>query len=256
MSLRKLCLLTGCLLALALLQVRAADKIEHGFLDRIHKDADGKEVKYVLFVPHDYKGDKAYPTILFLHGAGETGTDGKKQAAVGLGPAIKKQEKTFPFIAVFPQSQKGGWTADSAEGKRAMAILAEVEKEYKVDPKRIYLTGLSMGGHGTWSHAAAHPDKWAAIVPICGPALRAPDSNDEAKIKAAAEKIKHLPCWCFCGDADRAELVKGMRTMSKALKDAGANVRYDEYPGVPHNSWDKAYGTPELYEWLLKQQKK
>jgi predicted peptidase len=147
---------------------RAGDIKEHGFLDRVHKNAEGTEAKYVLFVPHDYMGDKPYPLILFLHGAGETGTDGKKPAQVGLGPAIKKQEKSFPFLTVFPQSQKRTWQASSADGQRALDILAEVQKDYKVDPKRIYLTGLSMGGYGTWSLAARYPERWAAIVPVCG----------------------------------------------------------------------------------------
>jgi predicted peptidase len=228
-----------------LASAQAADKDEHGFLDRVHKDDDGKEAKYVLFVPHDYKGDKAYPLILFLHGSGETGTDGTKQATVGLAPAIKKNEKEFPFIAVFPQSQKRTWQADTDDAKRALAILDEVQKAYKVDAKRIYLTGLSMGGFGTWSLAAKYPEKWAAIVPVCGGGK----SDD-------AEKIKGIPCWCFHGDADKAVGVEKSRDMIAALKKAGAEPKYTEYPGVGHNSWDMAYATKELYEWLLKQQLK
>src|SRR5262249_19640022 len=146
---------------------RAEEKTEHGFLDRVYKGSDGKEAKYVIFVPHDYKGDKPYPLILFLHGAGSTGTDGKKQVS-GISAEIRRNEKTFPSIVVFPQSENRTWRADSADGKRALAILEEVEKQYKVDAKRVYLTGLSMGGFGTWSFAVAHPKKWAAIVPICG----------------------------------------------------------------------------------------
>jgi predicted peptidase len=222
---------------------RAAET-KTGFLDRVHKDADGKVAKYVLFVPHGYKGDKAYPLILFLHGSGETGTDGKKQATVGLAPAIKKREKEFPFFAVFPQSQKRTWRANTDDGKRALAILEEVEKEYKIDGKRIYLTGLSMGGFGTWDFAFAKPNKWAAIVPICG-------GGDPSK----AAKIKGIPCWCFHGDADKAVKVEFSRKIIAALKEAGADPKYTEYPDVGHNSWDKAYATKELYEWLLKQHK-
>ncbi len=231
---------------------------ESGFLNRVHRGADGKDAKYVLFVPHDYKGDRPYPLILFLHGAGEWGTDGQKQVTVGLGPAVRKREKTFPFLVVFPQSQKKTWPIDvndrdqlrdilatwseqDAEGKRALAMLAEVEKEFRVDPERVYLTGLSMGGFGTWSLAASHPDRWAAIVPICG-------GGDPR----AADKIKQLPCWCFHGDADTAVPVDRSRQMIKALWDAGAHPNYTEYPGVGHNSWDKAYDTKDLFEWLLK----
>jgi predicted peptidase len=217
-----------------------AGEVEKGFVD---KTFDG--VKYVVFVPHSYDGKMEFPVILFLHGAGESGTDGQKQVKTGLGPAIKKMEKKFDFIAVLPQSQKGGWGAASAEGKRALAILDQVMKDYKTDAKRVYLTGLSMGGFGTWSLAAAHPERWAAIAPICG-----------GGEPSSAEKIKTIPVWCFHGDADKAVPVKRSRDMIEALKKAGAMPRYDEYPGVGHNSWDRAYGNPELYTWFLSNEKK
>jgi predicted peptidase len=215
-----------------------------GFLSKLYKGPEG-EGKYVVYVPKSYKGDKEFPLILFLHGSGETGTDGEKQAKVGLGPAIKKEEKSFPFIAIFPQSQKRNWGADSEDGKRALAILAEVQKEYKTDTKCVYLTGLSMGGFGTWSMALKYPEKWAAIVPICG-------GGDPKQ----AAKIKDIPCWCFHGDADKAVNVEQSQKMIAALKEAGGMPKYTEYPGVPHNSWDKAYATKELYEWLLMQKLK
>src|SRR5580704_7023426 len=125
MSGLKLVLALSCLCCLPLAVCRADDTTKHGFLDQVIKAPDGTEAKYVLFVPHDYKGDKAYPVIVFLHGSGETGTDGQKQAQVGLGPAIKKHEKDFGFIAVFPQSQERTWKADSADAQRALNILAE-----------------------------------------------------------------------------------------------------------------------------------
>ena len=123
-----------------------------------------------------------------------------------------------------------------------MAILDQVCKDYKVDRKRIYLTGLSMGGFGTWSLATAYPERWAAMVPICG------GGNP-----AQAAKIKDIPCWCFHGDADATVSVENSRKMIKALKDAGGDPKYTEYPGVNHNSWDRAYATAELWEWLAKQ---
>jgi predicted peptidase len=239
-----------------------ADEKKIGFLPRIHKGADGKEARYMIFVPHDCRGDRAYPLILFLHGAGEWGTDGQKQASVGLGPAIKKREKTFPFLVIFPQSQKKTWPIDvnkrdevdgilatwsdrDAEGQRALAMLGEIEKEYRVDPERVYLTGLSMGGFGTWNLATSYPDRWAAIVPICGGGD--PQTTD---------KIKDLPCWCFHGEADDAVPVSRSRAMLRSLWAAGGHPNYTEYPGVGHNSWEKAYDTADLYEWLLTQRLK
>jgi predicted peptidase len=247
--------LTGSLL-LSWLPARADEKT--GFINRVHKDADGTEAKYVVFVPHTYRGDRPYPLILFLHGAGEWGTDGQKQLTVGLGPAVRKREKTFPFLVIFPQSQKktwpintqdrrqvadilSTWSDDSAQGRRALAMLAEIVKDYRVDPERIYLTGVSMGGFGTWSLATSHPDQWAAIAPICG-----------GGAPHAAGKIARLPCWCFHGDADNAVPVDRSREMMKSLWEAGGHPNYTEYAGVGHNSWDKAYGTPDLYDWFLK----
>jgi predicted peptidase len=245
-TLRMLLPLASVLFLLPLSPAFAKEKAKAGFLDRVYKDEDGKEFKYVIFVPKSYDGEKPVPAILFLHGSGETGTDGKKQAVVGLGKAIKGQEDSFPFLVVFPQSHDRNWKADSKDGKRALAILDEVEKEYKINKKKVYLTGLSMGGYGTWSFAAAHPDRFAAIVPVCG--------GGDPK---TAEKIKAIPTWIFHGDKDPAVKVEKAREMKKALTDAGAkNLEYTEYPGVGHNSWDKAYGTKELYEWLLKQELK
>jgi predicted peptidase len=220
--------------------VQEKEETKTGFLN---KEYEG--VKYVVFVPYEKKAGEKYPVLLFLHGSGETGTDGLKQSKQGIGNAIRKHERTFPFLTVMPQSQKGGWKAESAEGKRAMAILDSVMKEYDGDPKRTYLTGLSMGGMGTWSLAIAHPDRWAAIVPVCG-------AGDTSQ----AVKIAKIPCWDFHGDADKAVNVEGSRKMIAALKAAGGDPKYTEYPGVGHNSWDKAYGTPELYTWLLQQSTK
>jgi predicted peptidase len=248
--------LSRCLAALALFAVaahlpaRADDKAKTGFVDKVFKNADGTESPYVVFVPKDYDGTKEVPIILFLHGAGETKNpkatkDGKKPVEVGLGPAIKKREKDFPFVVVIPRAENFGWGADTANAKRALAMLDATMKEYKVDSKRQYLTGLSMGGMGTWSIATATPDRFAAIAPICG----------RGDPKQAA-KLKDLPCWCFHGDADPTVKVEGSREMIDAIKKAGGTPKYTEYEKVGHNSWDKAYATDELYKWFLEQKKK
>ncbi len=228
---------------LTALPLSGGEKGEHGFLRRLYKGPDG-ESKYVVFVPPDYNGDKPYPAILFLHGAGERGSDGERQVQVGLGKAIRDRHEKFPFIAVFPQALKT-WKAGSPDADRALAILAEVEKQYKIDPERVYLTGLSMGGFGTWGLAALQPQRWAAIVPICG-------GGDPS----TADKIKDIPCWCFQGADDKAVPAQRSRDMIEALKKAGGMPRYSEFPYVGHNSWDPAYATGELYSWLRAQKRK
>src|SRR5687768_14664468 len=189
MQLTRLLAAVGLLFNTTLLPARAEDKPKTGFVDKTFKNADGTTSPYVVFVPHDYDGKKEYPVILFLHGSGETKSDkkgAKMPVEVGIGPAIKKREKEFPFIVLIPQAETKGWLADGPNAKRALAMLDEVMKEYRTDAKRQILTGLSMGGAGTWSIAAAHPDRWAAIVPICG---RGDAEN--------AEKIKDVPVWGF-----------------------------------------------------------
>jgi predicted peptidase len=247
----------ACALSLALAftsLAMAQDKPKTGFIDRTFKNDDGTTSPYVVFVPRDYDGTKEYPIILFLHGAGETKstkTGAKMPVEVGIGPAIKKREKDFPFIVIIPQAEAaksgvvGRWGATAADGKRAIAMLDEVMKDYKVDSKRQYLTGLSMGGFGTWSNAAAHADRWAAVAPICG----------GGNVKDAA-KLKDLPIWCFHGADDNVVRASLSRDMIDAIKKAGGEPKYTEYPGVGHNSWDKAYATDELYTWFLKHTKK
>lgn len=227
--------------------ILAGDTSDTGFVKKVFKGKDG-DSKYVVFVPHDYKGDKDYPIVLFLHGAGERGDDGNAPVNQGIGNAIKFKggEKKFPFFVIFPQCRKGGtWKAGGPDADRALAMLEETQKQYKIDSKRIYLTGLSLGGYGTWSLAAAFPERWAAIAPICG-------GGDTS----TAEKIKDIPCWCFHGDGDKAVPVQKSRDMIDALKKAGGSPRYSEMPYVGHNSWDPAYVTPELYPWLLSHKRK
>ena len=232
----------------ALFALPAFAETKTGFVEKTYKNADGSTSPYIVFVPHDYDGKKAVPVILFLHGSGETKGGKKQPVEVGIGTHIKKNEKSFPFLTVIPQSEKRTWRPTSDDGKRAIAILDEVMKEYKVDPKRQYLTGLSMGGFGTWSLAVAYPDRWAAIVPICG--------GMNQSVENAAKKIKDIPCWCFHGGADPTVNPEKSHEIIEALKKQGAEPKFTEYPGVGHNSWDKAYATEELWTWLAKQAKK
>lgn len=214
------------------------------------KDAAGKQTEksfattvkvklnYLLYLPEDYGTKKeTWPLVLFLHGAGESGDDLQKVKKHGP-PKLVDQGKNFPFIVVSPQSARGGWDAQTLN-----ALLDDVTAHYKVDKDRIYVTGLSMGGFGTWSLAAAFPDKFAAIAPICGGG----NTND-------AKKLKNLPIWVFHGAKDRAVPAARSEAMVKALKDAGAEqVKFTLYPDAEHDSWTVTYDNPEFYEWLLKQ---
>jgi predicted peptidase len=234
----------------------AAKKVQTGFLDRTVTVA-GTEYKYQVFVPDNWIDKKKWPVILFLHGAGERGDDGLIQTEVGIGRAIRRDRSRVPAIVVMPQCRKDVWWTDSAMGDVAMAALAQAQKEFHGDSARIYLTGLSMGGYGTWYLAGKYPGKFAAIAPICGgilmPDLSRKQSPDDSKPYAeAAGKIgKNTPVWIFHGGDDPVVPVAESQRMAAAMKALGGEVRYTEYPGVGHNSWEKAYEEAELFPWVL-----
>ena len=200
---------------------------------------DGKQVNYVVYVPPSYDPARPIPTIIFLHGKGECGTDGLKQIAVGLGPAVMRDADKWPFLIIFPQKQieKSAWEECDA---MVVAILDQSKKDFNVDSSRLYLTGLSQGGHGTWTIAARHPDLFAALAPICGWCE-----------KSDAEKLVKVPIWCFHGEADDVVKIDNAREMCDYLKGVGSPVKFTAYPGVGHNSWDKAYCEEALYDWFL-----
>jgi thiol-disulfide isomerase/thioredoxin/predicted esterase len=215
-----------------------------GFLDKIYREPDGSEVRYGVFIPRSYDGSKPFPAILFLHGAGSRGSDGARHMQHGLAKAIRHRKEDFPFIVIFPQAREGeSWIAGSAGGKRAIAILNRLQTDYCIDANRISLSGLSMGGEGTWSLAAADPGRWAAMVPIC--------HGSDPK---SADRLKAVPCWCFHGDADKVIPIQRSREMIQAIRDAGGRPLYHEFSGVDHDSCaDRAYAMPELFEWMLLQ---
>jgi len=196
------------------------------------------ELGYLLFLPKDYEKKKSWPLILFLHGAGESGNDLDKVKLHGP-PKIVETKKDFPFIVVSPQSRRFGWNPDALLG-----LLDHVVSKHRVDPERIYLTGLSMGGFGTWSLAARAPDRFATIVPICGGGN--PDD---------AEKLKNLPIWVFHGAKDPVVPLARSERMVEAIKAAGGNVKFTVYPEANHDSWTETYDNPKLYEWLLEHER-
>ena len=197
------------------------------------------KIDYLLFLPQGYENSKQrWPLILFLHGAGESGTNLAKVKTHGP-PKVVESKPDFPFILVSPQSSGRGWNSDTLN-----ALLDDVVRKYRVDTHQIYLTGLSMGGYGTWSLAAAHPERFAAIVPICG------GGNP-----ADAKKLVGLPIWVFHGAKDPTVPVQRSREMVEAIKAAGGNVKFTEYPEAQHDCWTETYDNAELYKWLLAQKR-
>jgi predicted peptidase len=231
-------------------------------------DVDDKAFPYQIYVHRDYTPERRWPVILSLHGGGEYGSDGIRQTAGGLANAIRRRPERFPAIVVFPQSRAdgtAGWHLDG--GRAALVALDRTAGEFSVDPSRVYLTGLSAGGNGSWVLASRDPNRFAAALIICGwvsefrgrtsgvlyPPVEPAGSGD--LFAAVAQKVKSLPIWLVHGDADSVVSVEESRRMSVALTAAGADVRYTELPGVDHNAWDSAYNDAEIIAWLLKQRK-
>jgi predicted peptidase len=254
---------TSLALCLAAAVPLRAQRVETGFLDRTVSVA-GQTYRYQVYVPADYVAKaERWPVILFLHGAGERGRDGLVQTNVGLGPAIRRAPARFPAIVVFPQvppdSQWVGTPADAG-----LAALTQTMKEFRTDPARVYLTGLSMGGHGTWYLAYRHPELFAAIAPLCGwvedmarfrgstPVVPA---ESGAALPALARRLGKLPIWIFHGEVDGVVPVNGSREPAAALKAASADVRYTEFLGLDHNVWDAVYGSEEFTRWLFAQRR-
>lgn len=242
-----------------------ARRSETGFLDRTVTVA-GETYRYQVFVPSTFDNSKKWPVILFLHGYGERGDTGLLQTDVGLGHAIRDYSGNFPFVVVMPQcraEKDTTWINPTMEAQALAALEASI-KEFHGDRTRVYLTGLSMGGYGTWDLAAKDPKLFAAYVPICG-GIRGPAGFsqlhvalvDDPKVSdpyaETARRVGKIPVWIFHGGADDSVPAEESRKMASALQTAGASVKYTEYPGIGHNSWDKAYAEPGLLEWLLAQ---
>ena len=137
--------------------------LDPGFHDMTRTDGKGTLVRYVLFVPQGCDLSRNQPLIVFLHGAGETGDDGRRQVDVGLGPAVRTRNLEFPFYVLFPQSRRGSWRAGMPDAETALSLVDLTQSQVPIDDTRLYLTGISMGGFGTFSLTTADPDRWAAI---------------------------------------------------------------------------------------------
>lgn len=200
------------------------------------------QANYLLYLPEDYlTSQKDFPLILFLHGAGERGNDVSKVEIHGPPKLIAKEGKSFPFVIVSPQCPKEDWWTSGKQLDILNAFLDDILENYRIDKDRIYLTGLSMGGYGTWSLAAAHPDRFAAIAPICGGG----NTWD-------ARRVANLPVWVFHGAKDQVVPIEKSEIMVAALEKAGGSVEFTVYPEAGHDSWTETYNNPDLYEWFLK----
>ena len=254
-------LLIALLLTSSAAAAQLQSRLETGFLDR-SVSLGGQIYKYQIFVPPAYTPSQRWPVILFLHGAGERGSDGYIQTQVGLASAIRQNAARFPSIAVFPQATaESSWTGTLA--RVALVALDQTMREYQTDPSRVYLTGLSMGGNGTWYIAYRNPKRFAAIAPICGwispqfwkaadPVVPA-DSGET--YSAFGRQLRQVPTWIFHGEIDPVVPVDESRKAFAALQAAGAPVQYTEVPGTGHNAWDPTYGSPKFWAWLFAQRR-
>ncbi len=207
-------------------------------------------VNYLLFLPKDYQAHsgKRWPLLLFLHGAGERGTDVWKVATHGP-PKYVKDHPEFPFIVASPQCPDGQvWSREVLLG-----LLDDLLAGYDIDKARVYLTGLSMGGYGTWDLGLAYPERFAAIVPICGGGERI---GVLLATPERAQALKTLGVWAFHGGKDPVVPPDESQRMVDLLKRAGVQeVKLTVYPEAQHDSWTETYRNPELYQWLLKHQR-
>lgn len=199
--------------------------------------AGALQPRLLLYLPADYgrEPERRWPLILFLHGAGERGKAIELVATQGL-PKRLAEGVSLPFIVVSPQCPEGvRWTTPPLA-----KLLDEIERDHAVDPDRVYVTGMSMGGAGTWSMAATYPSRFAAIAPVCG-------RGDVSTARA----IAHLPAWVFHGARDDTVPLRASEEMVDALRACGAEPRFTVYPDAGHDSWTATYENPELYAWLL-----
>jgi len=223
--------------------------------------SDGTVMPYRLFVPADHDATQSYPLVIFLHGIGGTGTDNEANYTRGntFGThvwVLPENQQRWPCFVLAPQSTVG-WSPhppirdlpaleeEPESGltpplRLMLEILENTANEYNIDRSRVYLTGQSMGGFGTWYLLAKRPEVFAAAVPICG-------GGDPA----AVEVFKHVPVWAFHGANDPTVPVARSREMIEALRAAGATPMYTEYPDVAHTSWMWAYTEPALPAWLF-----
>lgn len=211
--------------------------------DRQYVSKDGRRLRYDIMKPEDYNPQKKYPLVLCLHGSA-----GSSQAARVLAkPTLRAKYHCFvlaPEALVGEAWGERPFDAMTNVQPLVLEIIAALQNEFTIDAKRLYVTGQSAGGFGTYAFIIRNPGMFAAAAPVCG-----------AIDPANADRIARVPIWIFHGDQDPLVPVRNSRDMYDALKKAGSNPKYTEYEGIKHNSWDKAYATEEFWEWLFAQKR-
>ena len=222
---------------------------------RVFTSSQGDTIQYRLFIPRDFKPDTKYPLVLFHHGGG-----GGLEGPCPVEWAGPERQAKHPCFIVAPQipgrERKRGngpprTNVMKVHIRTIHEILDSLQEEFPIDTSHEYVTGLSMGGECTWMSLIERPDRFAAAVPIC-----AGDKFIGMEPSEIGRKFARLPIWIFHGDTDEVISVDVSRKLVKALRDAGGNPNYTEYPGVNHNSWEIAYRDPEMIEWLFAQSRK
>ncbi len=202
------------------------------------------EIDYLIHLPQDYTEKKdSYPLLVFLHGAGERGDNLTLVKKWGP-PRIVEKQSDFPYILISPQCPKNEWWTSNTQMENLYILIQSIIKNYRVDEARVYLTGMSMGGYGTWAMACEYPDLFAAIAPVCGggqPIL--------------TRKITDIPTWVFHGAKDQVVPISESEKMVTALKENNGNVKFTVFPNAGHNSWSQAYNDTNLLKWFLNHQK-
>lgn len=230
------------------IKVEPGEQTENFFV--IPDPAEGRpdRLPFLLYTPKGYEEGQRVPLLLFLHGLGESGDGNFQQIAVhGPPKRVGKEGKEMPFVIVSPQSPKPGSdrkdVVESWKTDELMALLDHVEGQLSIDTRRVYVTGLSMGGFGTWRLTATHPERFAAAIPICG----------GGKTEWADELAK-TPIWAFHGGKDNVVVPSQSEEMVTAIQRAGGDVKLTIYPDAGHDSWTATYANPEVYAWLLRHQ--
>ena len=205
-----------------------------------HFRSSSGSLSYLLYEPPGW-AEEPRPFVLFLHGSGERGSDVERVAAHGI-PYEIERGKNFPFVAVSPQCPRTEAWVDLCEP--LLELVEELVETLTLDPRRIYVTGVSMGGFGAWKLASTKPERFAALVPVCG-------GGDPSW----TPRLRDLPTWAFHGADDPVVSVHHSQAMVDALRAVGAPIRFTLYPGVGHESWQQTYENLELYDWLLGQRR-